>query len=172
MRESSRKATRICPSSGPRMNRMRLLTEKSGDTCTAKTIEMATFSAPASSWITWSDLAQIWRVISKLEPGGARKRTTNSPESTCGKSSLPSCGPRTASSAALRTKYAGTTTRRHSTSQPTTLPNLACTFANEGTRDQRREPRRDGEQIPITKLQNPNKFKKSIINFQTIDLPV
>ena len=36
MPESSRRATRICPSSGPRMNRMRLLIEKSGDTCPAK----------------------------------------------------------------------------------------------------------------------------------------
>jgi len=31
------------------MNRMRLLIEKTGDTCPAKPIAMSTFSAPASS---------------------------------------------------------------------------------------------------------------------------
>jgi hypothetical protein len=79
------------------MNRMRLLIEKIGDTCPAKPIAMSTLPSPASSWITSSALVQIWRVISKLEPGGARKRITNSPESTCGNNSVPIRLPRTTS---------------------------------------------------------------------------
>ena len=53
------------------------------------------FSAFASRSISAWHLIAISRVSSKFEPGGGRNRSTNSPESICGNSSVPICSPST-----------------------------------------------------------------------------
>ena len=66
---------------------------KFGATWPTKPIVISMFSGFASRSISSRHFTAICRVSSKFEPGGGRNRSTNSPESICGNSSLPICTP-------------------------------------------------------------------------------
>ena len=96
---SSRRATRIWPSSGPRMNRMMLLIRRAGRPARRSPSRWPRSRPRPPPRITWRHLDQ--HLPGNLEVGArrGRNRSTNSPESTCGKSSVPSCGQATSSAA-------------------------------------------------------------------------
>ena len=66
---------------------------KFGATWPTKPIVMSIFSGLASRSISSRHFTAICRVSSKFEPGGGRKRSTNSPESIWGNSSLANLQP-------------------------------------------------------------------------------
>ena len=128
----------LAVSSGPRMNRMRLLIEKKRrhKPAPAKPMEMSTLPRrrpPLES--PGSPLAQVWRVISKSEPGGAAEADHElAPNRPGGNSSVPepwSPAPR------ARRSRPGRGRHQSRAAAPGSRPrrwNAVCTRANEKSR--------------------------------------
>lgn len=76
------------------------------------------------------DLQAQCRVKSYSDPGGARKRSTNWPESTSGNSSVPTCWPTIQINTREAAKYVPTTTQRKRTVAATTLTKTARKRSN------------------------------------------